>query len=172
MLVQRTHTVDRHLRNYQPDQATGDIFASMVFLQADKNARSKLLGSIAYVRSTDRYNYSYVNLINRIDSVTLENNVAYIEPGAYSTCESVWIICDDVAGSNLVADKLTGFGASKSVLSRLAKEQYLAVDLSIRCLFFGREYFQYQSRSQSLLPVSGWSTNYATFMALANESAD
>ena len=101
--------------NYSVDQPQG-IFSIDGITSGDRNARSKLLGSIAYVQDTDRYSYSYVNLINSLDSITLENDVVYIKPGFYKNVKPFGLLAEGVDGNRLIADKLTSFGTSASTI--------------------------------------------------------
>ena len=102
--------------NYDVDQPQG-IFSIDGITTGDKNARARLLGSIAYIQDTDRYPYPYLYLINRLDSISLENNVAYIKPGSHKNVRPFGLAAEGVAGNRLVANKLTSFGTSASSMS-------------------------------------------------------
>ena len=69
--------------NYNVDQPYG-IFG-IDGLAGNKNARTKLLGSIAYVRSNDRFAPSRAIFVHKLDSVEVADTAVYIEPGTNIT---------------------------------------------------------------------------------------
>jgi hypothetical protein len=100
--------------DYRVDQPYG-IFGNDGFTSSDKNARSKLLGSLAYVRSGDRFNPSQAVFITKIDSMEIANTTAYIEPGAHTGKKPFALYnLQTSTGLNLVARNLTGIGSSAS----------------------------------------------------------
>ena len=100
--------------NYGVDQAYG-IFGNDGFTGSDKNARTKLLGSLAYVRGSDRFHPSQAVFITKIDSIELAHTGAYIEPGAHTSKKPYALYnLQTATGTNLVARNLTGIGTSSS----------------------------------------------------------
>jgi hypothetical protein len=155
-------------RNYQVDQPQG-IFSIDGITTGDKNARSKLFGSIAYILDTDKYPSSYLYLINRLDSIRLENNVAYIKPGFHKNVRPFGLLAEDVAGNRLVADKLTSFGASASSISGWQRTNILQGISAQAAYSSGESIFnttrganlchRYQAGSRSTRPLWPWPMN-------------
>ena len=82
-------------------------------MDKDKTARTKLLGSIAYVRAGDAFKAPYLVFITKLNSVEIADTLAYVEPGAYSEVKTFGL-----HGFNL-RDVLKGLtGPSTSVLAR------------------------------------------------------
>jgi hypothetical protein len=96
---------DKDKTNYSVDQPYA-IFG-MDRMDGDKNARSKILGSIAYITRSDRFAPS-VLYEAYVDSLEYRDNVAYIEPGSYSNVKTFSL----GRGHNLLAAHLTGIGGS------------------------------------------------------------
>ncbi|MPZ75678.1 MAG: hypothetical protein GEU77_04080 [Deltaproteobacteria bacterium] len=84
-------------------------------LDGNKNAQSKLLGSIAYIRGTDRFAAAQAILITRLDSFEVANTTVYIEPGSHTTRRRFGLnnLISSV-GRNLIARNLTGVGGAAS----------------------------------------------------------
>lgn len=100
--------------NYRVDQPYA-IFGNDGFTTTDRNARSKLLGSLAYVRSSDRYNPDQAVFITKIDSMEVTNTTAYIEPGSYSTKKPFALYnLQYSTAQSLLARNLTGIGGTSS----------------------------------------------------------
>ena len=100
--------------DYRVDQPYG-IFGNDGFTSTDKNARSKLLGSIAYVRASDRFAPAQTVFITKIDSFQVGSSVAYIEPGSQtSKLPYALYNLQTSTGTNLVANNLTGIGGAAS----------------------------------------------------------
>ena len=60
-------------------------------LDNDKNANTKLLGSIAYLRGSDRFAPERVIRMSKLDSIELAHTVVYIEPGTHSTVKRFFL---------------------------------------------------------------------------------
>lgn len=100
--------------NHGVDQAYG-IFGNDGFTGSDKNARSKLLGSIAYIRAADRFAPAQTVMITKVDSLQIANTVAYIESGSHASKKPFALMNLQTArGSNLVANNLTAIGGAPS----------------------------------------------------------
>ncbi|MGH7797805.1 MAG: hypothetical protein ACREQ2_23330 [Candidatus Binatia bacterium] len=100
--------------NYRVDQPYG-IFANDGFTGSDKNARSKLLGSLAYIRSSDRFQPGQAVFITKIDSMEIAHTAAYIEPGTHTTKQRFGLHnLQSSTARNLVARNLTGIGGKGS----------------------------------------------------------
>ena len=83
----------------------------------DKNAHARLFGSLAYVLSTDTYKPERAVLITALDSVDIEDTVAYIAPGTNPAVLPFGLY--GLAGaSNLRASDLTAFGGTSSVWAK------------------------------------------------------
>jgi hypothetical protein len=94
--------------NYAVDQALA-IFG-MDRLDGDKNARSKILGSIAYITRSDRFAASRLYEAY-VDSLEYKDNVAYIEAGSYSGVKT-FSLGGPTSSHNLSAARLTGIGGA------------------------------------------------------------
>ena len=162
--------------NYEVDQPQG-IFSIDGITTGDKNARARLLGSIAYVQDNDKYPYSYLYLINRLDSISLENNVAYIKPGFHKNVRPFGLAAEDVAGNRLVANKLTSFGTSASSMSGWRTTNILhgisapAIYSSGESIFNTRRganlCYQYQDGARSSKPLWPWPMNQRILDAMS-----
>jgi hypothetical protein len=99
--------------NYEIEQPF-HIF-TMSNLSGDKNARSKLLGSIAYVRSNDHFASPRAIFVDKVDSVEIADTVVYIEPGTNTSKKRFSLNnLQSGAGVNLTARNLTGVGGKDS----------------------------------------------------------
>jgi hypothetical protein len=102
--------------NYGVDHPYG-IFSVDGF-RNDKSAKSKILGSIAYVRGNDRFAPRRVVFLEEIDSFEIANIVVYIEPGTHTATKRFGLYnldsLDIAVGLNLVARNLTGIGGASS----------------------------------------------------------
>lgn len=162
--------------DHQVDQPQG-IFSIDGMTTPDKEARSKLLGSIAYVQDTDTYSYSYLYLINRLDSIRLENNAAYIKPGFYKNVKPFGLLAEGVAGNHLIANKLTGFGASASFISGWQTTN-LVQGISSKTVYSSGEgifnttrganlCYRYQDGAQTTRPLWPWPMNQRILDAMS-----
>jgi hypothetical protein len=112
--------------NYRVDQPYG-IFGNDGFTGSDKNARTKLLGSLAYVRGSDRFNPDQAVFVTKIDSIELANTTAYIEPGTHTNKKPFALYNLQVStGQNLVARNLTGIGGAGSYYGTEWKKSAIA----------------------------------------------
>jgi hypothetical protein len=99
--------------DYRVDQPYG-IFG-VDRLDGDRNARAKLLGSIAYVRGTDRFHPSQLIFVTKLDSIEIANTTAYIEPGTQTNKRPVALYnLQTSTGVNLIARNLTSIGGASS----------------------------------------------------------
>jgi hypothetical protein len=88
---------------------------TMATLDGDKNARSKLLGSIAYVLGDDRFTSRQTIWITKVDSVEVKDSVVYIEPGTHMSTKRFSLEnLGSAVGTNLIARNLTGIGGASS----------------------------------------------------------
>jgi hypothetical protein len=98
--------------DYRVDQPYG-IFGNDGFTGTDKNANSKLLGSIAYVRAADRFAAAQAVFMTKIDSFQIANAVAYVEPGSYTSKMPFALYnLQTSTSTNLVASNLTAIGGA------------------------------------------------------------
>ena len=100
--------------NYAVDQPYG-IFGNDGFTGTDKNAKTKLIGSLAYVRGSDRFHPSQLVFITKIDSMEISQTAVYIQPGAHTGKKPFALYnLQTSAGLNLVARNNTGIGGASS----------------------------------------------------------
>ncbi|MCG8514199.1 MAG: hypothetical protein MI740_08660 [Halanaerobiales bacterium] len=101
----RDYSVDQPYGIYGIDRMDGD----------DKNARAKLLGSIAYIRSNDRFQAKRLVFAIKLDSIEITDTVAYIEPGSHLEKRTFELrgLKDGVA-QNLTARNITSIGGAGS----------------------------------------------------------
>jgi hypothetical protein len=103
--------------NYDVNQPYGIFSADRE--DRDKNANARLLGSLAYIQSTDKYAASRAVYLLKLDSVEIKDTAVYIEPGFYP-----WVTPFGLNGlahggaQRLSAKNLTCFGGSASSISR------------------------------------------------------
>ena len=162
--------------NHQVDQPQG-IFSIDGMTRPDKNARSKLLGSIAYVQDADTYPYSYLYLINRLDSIRLENNVAYVNPKFHKNIRPFGLLAEGVAGDRLFANQLTSFGAAASFISGWRATNILQGSSAPTVYSSGESIFntrrganlcyRYREGSQTTEPLWPWPMNQRILYAMS-----
>jgi hypothetical protein len=112
--------------NYRVNQPYG-IFGNDGFTGSDKNARTRLLGSLAYVRGSDRFNPDQAVFVTKIDSIELANTTAYIEPGTHTNKRPFALYNLQLStGQNLVARNLTGIGGAGSYYGSEWKKSAIA----------------------------------------------
>jgi hypothetical protein len=100
--------------DYRVDQPYG-IFGNDGFTGTDKNARTKLLGSLAYVRGSDRFPASQAIYVTKIDAMEIAQTVAYIQPGTHTNKKPFALYNLQTAPStNLVARNNTAIGGTTS----------------------------------------------------------
>ena len=117
--------------NYGVDQPYG-IFGIDGFTGTDKNARTKLLGSLAYVRGSDRFHPAQTVFITKIDSIELAHMAAYIEPGT-QTAKKPYALYNlqTATGLNLILRNSTGIGGSASYYGTEWKKSALSEGASL-----------------------------------------
>src|SRR5688572_31868323 len=112
--------------NYAVDQPYA-IFGIDALTGPDKNARSKVLGSLAYVRASDRFHPPQVVFATKVDSVEIGDMVAYVQPGSYTNKRRFALYNLQTAiGTNLVARNLTGIGGTTSYFGSEWKKSSIA----------------------------------------------
>jgi hypothetical protein len=117
--------------NYGVDQPYG-IFGVDALTGTDKNARSKLLGSIAYVRGSDRFHPSQAVFVTKLDSMELAHTLAYIQPGSQTNKQRFALYnLQSSTGVNLVARNLTGIGGAGSFYGTEWKKTALSEGASL-----------------------------------------
>jgi hypothetical protein len=117
--------------NYGVDQPYG-VFGNDGFTGTDKNARTKLLGSLAYVRGSDRFHPAQAVFITKIDSIEVAHTGAYIEPGTNATKKPYALYnLQTATGVNLVARNTTAIGGSASFYGTEWKKSALSEGASL-----------------------------------------
>lgn len=102
--------------NYGVDQPYG-VFG-LDRLDGDKNSRSKLLGSIGYVKAGDRFEPDNVVFMSDIDSLEITNTVVYIDSGSHTSKRRFGLFpLSQATAGNLRARNLTGVGGANSYIS-------------------------------------------------------
>ena len=100
--------------NYGVDQPYG-IFGNDGFTGTDKNARTKLMGSLAYVRAGDRFHPAQAVFITKVDSIEIAHSGAYLEPGTNTTKKPYALYnLQTATGLNLVIRNSTAIGSASS----------------------------------------------------------
>jgi hypothetical protein len=95
------------------DQAYGIIAEG----QPNWHAGTKIVGSIAYVRATDKFPASGAYFIQAGQSgLELINNVAYVDPGSH-VGKPTFLLSSDSSEVGLVAKNLTGIGGAGNKIS-------------------------------------------------------
>jgi hypothetical protein len=112
--------------NYGVDQPYG-IFGVDALTGSDKNARNKLLGSIAYVRGSDRFHPDQAVFVTKLDSMELAHTAAYIEPGTHTNKRPFALYnLQSSVGVNLIARNLTAIGGAGSYFGSEWKRSAIA----------------------------------------------
>ena len=120
--------------NYGVDQAYG-IFANDGFTGADKNARTKLLGSLAYVRGSDRFQPAQTIFVTKIDGIEIAQTVAYIQPGAHTSKKPFALHnLQTATGVSLVARNNTAVGGATSFFGSEWKKNALSEGSSLSAI--------------------------------------
>lgn len=96
----------------EPDQAYG-------LFSRDRNddttvAQARIFGSIGYLRGAHRYDPGSAYFLNGEDEVSMENSVAYAEPGNYDGVKPFWLYgpANGSQGIGLEATDLSGIGVT------------------------------------------------------------
>jgi hypothetical protein len=117
--------------NYAVDQPYG-IFSNDGFTGTDKNARTKLLGSLAYVRGSDRFHPAQAIFVTKVDSVELAHTGSYIQPGTQTSKKPFALYnLQTSTGTNLVARNNTGIGGTSSFYGTEWKKTALSEGTSL-----------------------------------------
>jgi hypothetical protein len=81
-------------------------------------ARSKILGSIAYIKKMDRFHPNRLYWVVNVDAVEYHNNVAYVEPGSHTNKQAFGLYgLKSGSAEDLVAKNLTGIASTQSYYS-------------------------------------------------------
>jgi hypothetical protein len=153
--------------NYGVNQAYG-IFGNDGFTGSDKNARTKLLGSLAYVRGSDRFHPSQAVFITKIDSTEIAQSAAYIQPGTHTTKKPFALYnLQTATGTNLVARNLTSVGGAGSFYGTEWKKSALSEGTllsAVANLFTASTTganlcFRYQNGTLTTQPLWPWPMN-------------
>jgi hypothetical protein len=112
--------------NYGVDQPYG-IFGIDALPPSDKNARAKLIGSLAYVRAGDRFHPAQLVFATKVDSVKVGDTVAYVQPGSHQNKRPFALYnLQTSTGTNLVAHNLTSIGGTTSYFGTEWKKSYIS----------------------------------------------
>jgi len=116
--------------NYSVDQP----YAIFGIDRADgaKDINTKLLGSIAYVRVTDRFHAPQLVFATKLDSIKIGDTVAYVQPGGYTNKRRFALYnLQTATGTNLAAQNLTGIGGAASYYGSEWKKSLISEGLSL-----------------------------------------
>ncbi|MBN1672280.1 MAG: hypothetical protein JXR37_14670 [Kiritimatiellae bacterium] len=114
---------NQKMRNHAVDQAQAIFGFDGIGKYPHKSqyANSRLLGCMAYLHGTDRFQGHSCFVINKLNSIDFANNVAYIEPGAHPEKYTFRLggagrinSGRTAGGENLKACSLTGIGGTGS----------------------------------------------------------
>jgi hypothetical protein len=98
--------------DYRVDQPYA-IFGMDRIDAADKSAHTKLLGSMAYVNGTDRFQAPQLVYITKLDALELINTAAYIGGSAHAAKRTFALYnLQTAAAQNLLAQNLTSVGGA------------------------------------------------------------
>lgn len=103
--------------NHAVDQPYG-IFAVDGFTKSNRNANSKLLGSIAYITPTDRFNAYAAVFVTAVDRLELKDAAVFVDTSQSSKKKFSLNNISGYSGYNgsgLTARNLTGIGGSASI---------------------------------------------------------
>jgi hypothetical protein len=153
------------------DQPQG-IFSVDGLTGANKNANTKLLGSIAYVQGTG-FPYNYAVLFSGMDSLEVANTVAYIAPGSNSNRSPFGLDGMGIAGvtaTKLVANNLTGIGGAASSISSDWQKSNIVSGASVGAIYGSGENifntsrganlcYRYQDGALTTTPLWPWPMN-------------
>ena len=97
--------------NFDVDQPGGIFSLDRIDPPNPQDARSQILGSIAYLESSDRFQGDALILVgnNTVGALGLFNTVAFIEPGSHSTINTIKL---ENGQGNYFATGLTSVGGS------------------------------------------------------------
>jgi hypothetical protein len=151
--------------DYEVDQPYG-IFSNDG-LGTDKNARSKLLGSIAYVRGSDRFAPGQVIFVTKVDSLEVANTVVYVEPRSHTSTKTFSLNkLASAVGTNLIARNLTGIGGAGSYINPEWEKTSISggsSTSSVDNVFSGKSganiCYRYKDRSLTTEPLWPWPMN-------------
>jgi hypothetical protein len=128
----------------------------------DKNADIRLLGSLAYVLSTDTYKAPQAVLITKLDSVRIENTAVYIEPGANVSVRPFGLYGLNGA-TNLQASGITSDLATPWVFSNVwenaSLKAYSAGETIFNTARGANLQFRYQDGILTDVPLWPWPMN-------------
>jgi hypothetical protein len=117
--------------NYAVDQPFG-IFGIDQMSGSNKAVNSKLLGSIAYVRSSDRFAPAHTVFVTKLDAVEVGDTIAYVQPGSHSSKRPFALYnLQSASAGRLVARNLTSIGSSSSFFGTEWKKTAVAEGTSI-----------------------------------------
>jgi hypothetical protein len=159
-------------RNYSVDQPYG-IFGVDALTGSDKTARTKLLGSIAYIKSSDRFQPSRLFFVTQVDSVEIADTVSYIQPGAHTSKKRFFLNNLSTRGRNLIARNLSGIGGASSYYGSDWKTSYLSEGSSLSSVANvytstsgAKICYRYKDRALTSQPLWPWPMNQRIMNAM------
>ena len=117
------------MTGYTVDQAEG-VFG-IDRMDGDKNARSKILGSIAYITKKDRYQPGKLYWVAGMNAVEYGNNAGYIEPGSFTGKRAFSLDSNRGGGQDLIAKHLTAISSTVSSFSSVWQISNVSEDSSV-----------------------------------------
>ncbi|MEX0804355.1 MAG: hypothetical protein WD688_13710 [Candidatus Binatia bacterium] len=95
--------------DYKMDQP-GQIFHATTQRSDNKCSRMKLLGGLAYVLGTDRFQGSAAALVSHLDCITIQDTVVVFQQGYFKDKKTFNLASLEGGARNLVANRITGIG--------------------------------------------------------------
>ncbi len=92
-------------------------------LTGDKNARARLLGSIAYITASDSFKAQQLVFVTKLDSVEISDTLAYVEPGSYPRVRTFGLYgltgsTDRTGAVHLSARNITSLGGAGTLIGK------------------------------------------------------
>ena len=152
--------------NYGVNQPYG-IFGTSGFSNGDFNPRSKVVGSLAYVRGTDRFAPSQAVYMTGLDRLQLMQSAVYIQSGSYQDRYTFRLDgLKSATATNLIADHLTGIGGLGAKISSQWKTSSLVQGPSLNAVAnpFSTDSganlcYRYQDGAETTQPLWPWPMN-------------
>jgi hypothetical protein len=131
----------------------------------DRNARAKLLGSIAYLTPTDKFHPDQLVLGTQLDSAEVANTVAYIPAGSFSSKKPFGLYgINGTTATNLTARNLTGVGGAASYFDSVWRPSNILQGVTSGDSVFtgsrgGNICYRYQAGTLTTQPLWPWPMN-------------
>jgi hypothetical protein len=152
--------------NYGVNQPYG-IFATSGFSNGDHNPNNQVIGSLAYVRSADRFAPSQAMYMTSLDYLQVNQSAVYIEPNTHT--DRYTFRLDGLSGAtatSLYASHLTGVGGRGMSLSSQWKTNSIVQGVTLSSVpnvldsYTGANLcYRYEDGIQTNVPLWPWPMN-------------